>query len=162
MIFVVLGTQKFQFNRLLRMVDDMIANGDIVEEVFAQIGLSDYKPKRYEYTDFLNSDLFLRKINESSVLLTHSGVGTIISGINHGKPVVVVSRLAKYGEHIDDHQFQIAKAFSNKNYVLMCSEGESLAEKIKCAKTHAFNKYTSQRDETVCMIDNYLCGLKIR
>lgn len=37
MIYVAVGTQKFQFNRLLRNVDDLIESGVISEPVFAQV-----------------------------------------------------------------------------------------------------------------------------
>lgn len=42
MIFITLGSQKFQFNRLLKALDDLVEEGAIQEEVFAQIGYSDY------------------------------------------------------------------------------------------------------------------------
>ena len=45
MIFVTLGSQKFQFNRLLRKIDDLVEEGVITEEVFAQTGASDYLPR---------------------------------------------------------------------------------------------------------------------
>ena len=48
MIFITLGSQKFQFNRLLIEVDKLIVDGKITEEVFAQIGYSDYKPQNYK------------------------------------------------------------------------------------------------------------------
>ena len=56
MIFVTLGTQKFQFNRLLRMMDDLIENKKIHERAFAQIGNSDYLPQYYEYCNFLSNN----------------------------------------------------------------------------------------------------------
>ena len=49
MIFITLGSQKFQFNRLLKKVDELIENGTINEEVFAQIGASDYKPQHFSW-----------------------------------------------------------------------------------------------------------------
>ena len=58
MIFVTVGSQKFQFNRLLKEIDKLIQNGKIKEDVFAQIGVSDYKPKNYEYVDFMSQDEF--------------------------------------------------------------------------------------------------------
>ena len=45
MIFVTLGSQKFQFNRLLKAVDEL----DTDDEIFAQIGYSNYKPQNYAY-----------------------------------------------------------------------------------------------------------------
>ena len=55
-----------------------------------------------------------KKIRECDVLITHSGVATIIAGLKNDKKVIVVPRLAKYGEHVDDHQVQIAESFLNK------------------------------------------------
>ena len=47
MIFITLGSQKFQFDRLLKEVDRLIADGVIQEKVFAQIGASEYLPQNY-------------------------------------------------------------------------------------------------------------------
>ena len=119
MIFVALGTQKFQFNRLLQMIDQLLDEGKIKETVFAQIGNSDYRPKNYKYASFLDKNEFEDRIRNSNLLITHSGVATIITGIKNNKKVIVVPRLAKYGEHVDDHQVQIAQSFSKQNYVMM-------------------------------------------
>ena len=58
MIFITLGSQKFQFNRLLKAVDELVAAGKIKDEVFAQIGYSDYKPMNYKYEQFLDREKF--------------------------------------------------------------------------------------------------------
>ena len=62
MIFVVLGTQKFQCNRLLKKIDELIDNKTIAEEVFAQKGHSDYVPEHYTAVDFLQKEEFESKI----------------------------------------------------------------------------------------------------
>lgn len=55
-IFITLGSQKFQFNRLLRAVDELCEKGTVdAEDVFAQIGYSDYLPKNFSYKKFLDS-----------------------------------------------------------------------------------------------------------
>ena len=58
MIFITLGSQKFQFNRVLIKIDELVEKGLLKEQVFAQIGYSDYKPKFYEYKDFLDREEF--------------------------------------------------------------------------------------------------------
>ena len=156
MIFVAVGTQKFQFNRLLVAIDALVADGVINEEVFAQIGHSDYTPQNYNYKDFLNKDEFNSYIKNCDLLITHSGVATIITGLKYSKPVIVVPRLAKFGEHVDDHQLQIAESFSNQNMVIICGEYDNLAELVPKAKTHTFSKYISQRDQMLKTIRNYL------
>jgi len=72
MIFVSLGSQKFQFNRLLYFIDSLIEEGVIKEDVFAQIGNSDYKPNLFKYDDFLSRNDYIDKIKQSSYVITHS------------------------------------------------------------------------------------------
>ncbi|MBU7540929.1 beta(1,3)galactosyltransferase EpsH, partial [Levilactobacillus brevis] len=85
MIFVTVGTQKFQMNRLLEKLDDLIRDGKITERVFAQIGYSDYKPQKCDYMPFLDESIFNKKTSECSLIITHAGVGNIISGLLKNK-----------------------------------------------------------------------------
>ena len=156
MIYVAVGTQKFQLNRLLKKLDDLIADGVIREEVVAQIGYSDYQPQHYTFKDFFSKDEFNNNIEKCSLLITHSGVATIIAGLKCSKPVIVVPRLAKFGEHVDDHQMQIAESFSSQNYVMMCRENDDLAELVEQAPKHDFSKYLSQRELMLKTIRDYL------
>ena len=156
MIFVVLGTQKFQCNRLLEKMDQLISEEIIKDKVFAQKGNSDYIPKNYEYIDFVEKAQFEDLMEQCDVLVTHSGVGTILSGKNHGKPVIVFPRLKKYGEHVDDHQLDIARAFGKKNLVFMCGENDDLGELIEKARKHPFDKYVSQRTRMIQLIEDYI------
>lgn len=156
MIFVTLGTQKFQFNRLLQIIDQLITDGKIAEPVFAQMGSSDYAPQNFRYASFLDKNEFEEKIKECDVLITHSGVATIIAGLKNEKKVIVVPRLSKYGEHVDDHQVQIAESFSKQNYVIMCTENDNLEDLIVKAKHHEFAKYISQRKQMMETIEDFL------
>lgn len=156
MIYVAVGTQKFPFNRLLETVDKLIATGSIKEEVIAQIGHSDYQPQHYAFQRFLNKDEFNNNIEKCNLLITHSGVATIIAGLKYNKPVIVVPRLSKFGEHVDDHQVEIAESFSNQNFVMMCGENDDLAELVQQAPKHDFSKYLSQRERMIKTIRDYL------
>lgn len=84
MIFITLGSQKFQFNRLLKSVDELIEGG-LDEEVFAQIGYSNYKPKNYKYKEFLDREEFSEVINCSDIVITHGGTGAIIGAVKKKK-----------------------------------------------------------------------------
>ncbi len=129
MIFVTLGSQKFQFNRLLKKMDELVENGIITEKVFAQIGASDYIPKHYEYKDFLNRDEFEEKTRECDLFITHGGTGAIIGAVKKGKKVIAVPRLAKYGEHVDDHQLQLLEQFQDMNIIETCVDLDELEDK---------------------------------
>lgn len=156
MIFVVLGTQKFQLNRLLQKLDEYVEKKMISDEIFAQIGGSTYKPKYYKYAEFMDKKDFDETIREADVIISHSGVGTIITAINAQKPVVVYPRLAKYKEHVDDHQLDIAKAFETKKYVLCCYENDDLLEKINKSREYHFDEYVSQQKQIVGIIKKFM------
>ena len=77
MILVTLGTQQFQMNRLVEAVDKIAPQ--LEEEVFIQTGSSAYVPVNCRYADFVDSEKFNGMIEECSILITHSGVGSIMS-----------------------------------------------------------------------------------
>ena len=156
MIFVAVGTQKFQLNRLLKAIDDLIGQGQLTDEVFAQTGHSDYVPRNYSYQNFLSKDDFHDCISRCDLMITHSGVATIIAGLKLQKPVVVVPRLSEFHEHVDDHQFQIAESFSSKNLLLMCVKMDQLAQTVAQARTQEFAKYVSQREQVIRTVREYL------
>lgn len=46
-------------------------------------------------------------IDEADLIITHGGVGSVISSVKMWKKEIASPRLAKYGEHTNDHQLQI-------------------------------------------------------
>ena len=156
MIFVVLGTQKFQLNRLLQKLDEYVEQGLLTDEIYAQIGNSTYKPRHYAYKEFMDKKEFDATIAKADLVIAHSGVGTIITAIHAKKPVEVFPRLAKYKEHVDDHQLDIARAFEMKKYVLCCYENDDLLEKINKCKSFHFDEYVSQQKQIIGIIKNFL------
>ena len=156
MIFVVLGTQKFQFDRLLTEMDRLVEEGIIQEEVFIQRGHSEYSGTNCSSETFLTYEDFQDCVEKCSLMITHSGVASIISGLKHGKPVIVVPRQAKFSEHVDNHQMQIAESFVEQNFVLLCEDTDHLAGLIEKAKNHRFSRYISQRERVIREIRDYL------
>ena len=88
MIFITLGSQKFQFDRLLKEVDRLIADGVVQEKVFAQIGASEYLPQNYTYERFLDRQHFAQIMDQCDSVITHGGTGVIIGAVKKGKKVV--------------------------------------------------------------------------
>lgn len=158
MIFITLGSQKFQFNRLLQAVDELIDYGVIKEEVFAQIGYSDYKPRNYEYKEFLDRDEFAAQEGKCEILITHGGTGAIIGAVKKGKKVIAVPRLAKYGEHVDDHQLQLIAQFKNQNLICGLNDCSELQDGLKYVKEHEFNSYQSNTGRIIESIEKFIEG----
>lgn len=158
MIFITLGSQKFQFNRLLQTVDRLVENEVITDEVFAQIGYSDYKPKHFEYKQFLDREEFAIKEGKCDILITHGGTGAIIGAVKKGKKVIAVPRLAKYGEHVDDHQIQIIEQFKGQNLICGLEDTTDLEDGLKFVKTHEFDSYQSNTKTIIDSIEQFIEG----
>ena len=154
MILVTLGTQKFEMNRLVKAADRLAEL--LGEEVFVQCGHSTYQPEKCNYSAFVDTAQFAEMIQNCSVLITHSGVGTIMTGIQAKRPIIVVPRLKKYHEHVDDHQLQIADSFQELNFVIKCQDESKLSEAIAEARNHKFDRYISQRDKVTETIENFI------
>mgnify|MGYP003293862603 CR=1 FL=1 len=156
MIFITLGSQKFQFNRLLRVVDELIENGTITEPVFAQIGHSNYVPVNFEYQCFLDRDEYTLKIDQSDIVITHGGTGAIISAVKKGKKVIAVPRLAEFGEHIDNHQLQIIKQFQELDLICECYDIKKLDEALRKAQTLVYKEYRSNTQMIIKSIMSFI------
>ena len=119
MIFVTVGSRNYPFDRLFMKLDELYDEGIITDNMFAQIGTSSYKPRNYVYRDFISPDEFAENIQKANIIVSHGASGSIMKALNAGKKVIAVTRLEKYGEHINDHQIQNNEAFSINRYVLM-------------------------------------------
>lgn len=160
MIFITLGSQKFQFNRLLKTVDSLIEKGIITEEVFAQSGYSDYRPKFYKYKKFLDREEFNTMEGLADIVITHGGTGAIIGAVKQGKKVIAVPRLEKYGEHVDDHQIQLLKQFEDMDIIETCYDLDILGGAIQKTKGKAYKQYISNTNRIIDSIENYISGRK--
>ena len=155
MIFVTTGSQRFPFNRLLQKIDRLIEEGIIREEVFAQIGASDYQPKHYDYCAFLDRDGFAERIRQCRMVITHGGTGVIIGAVKQGKKVIAVPRLAAYGEHVDDHQVQLLREFDGMNLICACYDCEQLGECIRDADRRKFAEYHSNTGRILADMEQF-------
>lgn len=156
MIFVTLGSQKFQFNRLLIEVDRLVEEGKITEEVFAQTGYSDYEPRNYDYKNFLDREEFSDIMGKCDKVITHGGTGAIIGAVKREKKVIAVPRLAKFNEHVDDHQLQITKQFSEMNFVKSINKIDELEECLVGIENLKFNSYVSNTKNILEAIENFI------
>lgn len=118
MILVLLGTQNNSFHRLLEEIQKMIDEKIINERVVVQAGYTQFKSKDMEIFDLIPLDRIEKLQEEANLIITHGGVGSIISSNNKGKKVIAIPRLHEYGEHVNDHQKEIVKSFSDKGCII--------------------------------------------
>lgn len=144
MIFVTLGTQNFNFTRLLEAVESAIENGVIKEKVIAQIGNNDFQSENIECVSFIDKDSFNAYMDEANFVISHAGTGSIISALKKQKKIIVGARLASFDEHIDDHQLEILDAFAKMNLIIPLSRSlEDLEDKIINIKDYNLKTFVS-------------------
>lgn len=159
MIFVTVGSRNYPFDRLFVELDKLCEEGIIKDKIFAQIGTSTYRPKNFEYKDFISQEEFLEYVKKSKYVITHGASGSIMKALNAGKKVIAVTRLEKYGEHINDHQIQNNEAFGSNGYVLAVFEMNELKDAIIKIQTGKDNlKKWENKDPMaiVNMIDKFI------
>jgi UDP-N-acetylglucosamine transferase subunit ALG13 len=107
MIFVTVGTE-LPFNRLVRVVDEW-AKAAGRHDVFAQIGETDWHPTQIAWSRFLQPSEFARRFSEAEFVVSHAGMGTILSALQWEKPILVMPRRASLGEQRNEHQLATAR-----------------------------------------------------
>ena len=156
MIFVTLGTQDKGFRRLLESIEKEIEKGNIKEKVIVQAGCTKYKSNNMEIIDLVSVDDFDKLISEASLVITHGGVGSILTAIRYGKPVIAAARLKKYKEHTNDHQKQIIKEFSDAGYILELRDFNKLGKMVDKAKNFKAKKFESNTHNMINLISDYI------
>ena len=126
MIFATVGTQ-LPFDRLVTTVDRWAADRGR-RDVFAQVGLCHRCPRYIDWKRTLAPTEFSERISDASVIVSHAGIGSIVSAWELRKPIVVMPRRSKHGEHRNDHQVATAKRFSASGIVSVAWDEDHLCE----------------------------------
>ncbi len=114
MIFVTVGTHEQPFNRLIKKVDDLVADGTIQEKVVMQTGFSTYKPKHCEAHKMMSYEEMQQTLKDARIVITHGGPSSFIEALRFGKVPIVVPRQEKYYEHVNNHQVEFTKLIAQK------------------------------------------------
>ncbi len=128
MIFVTTGTQA-PFNRLVKVMDALAEELD-GEEIIVQASGVDFVTRNVKVVGFLHPKEYNRIFNEARLVISHAGMGSIVSALTKGKPIIVIPRKAALGEHRDDHQVDSARKMESLGYVPVAYDEEQLKSKI--------------------------------
>lgn len=127
-VFVSVGTM-IPFDRLVETMDEWAAaNPDVPVEI--QIGNGKLRPKFAAVATLMPPAEYRRKIAECRLFVAHAGMGSIISAIEAGKPLLMLPRLAAMGEHNNDHQLATAKNVGNRPGLHVAADAEDLKRRV--------------------------------
>lgn len=136
------------FDRLVRAVDEWAAARGRTD-VFAQIGSTPWRPRHVSWTEFLQPDEFRSKVRSASVLVAHAGMGSILTALEVGKPILVMPRRGELKETRNDHQVATAKQFRALGRVAVAMDESELPNRLdalsQIASTEPISPFASSR-----------------
>lgn len=156
MILVTLGTQDKSFKRLLDAIQKQIDLGNIKDRVVVQAGCTKYESKDMEIFDLIDRDKFSELIKDCDLMITHGGVGSILTGLKNNKKIIVAPRLKEYKEHTNNHQLEIIEKFSDARLILPLYDFDKLDEVLKEVKKFKPQKYVSNTNNMIKLIEDYI------
>jgi beta-1,4-N-acetylglucosaminyltransferase len=160
MIFVTLGSavKGIEFTRLIKKMDEVA--GKIEEEVVMQIGTVSYEPQNAQYFRYTSYQENLSYFQKASLVVGHAGTGTILNALKFRTPIIVVPRRHRYGEHVDDHQVELAQRLIGNKLIEVVYELENLrpavVKLLKRSKRLAQGKMYAERDTLIKTIRDFV------
>lgn len=133
MIFLTVGTQ-LPFDRLTRAVDEWAAEHPDVQ-VFGQVGDGAYQPKHMQFRAFISPRESEAHFRAAEIVVAHAGMGSIITALQHRKPIVVVPRRSDLGEHRNDHQVATVRRLAGTDGLSCVSDTAELAQLLDARQT---------------------------
>lgn len=146
MIFVTIGTQ-IAFDRLIRIVDELAG---MTNETFVVQALNgDYIPKNFEVLNFIAPDEFNRFVEDARLIISHAGIGSILSAFDYAKPVIIFPRLASLKEHRNDHQMATAMAINEKGYAYVAYDKKQLKDLLSSVNLSALRGNVESKSNNI-------------
>lgn len=147
MILLTIGTQ-LAFDRLTIAVDELLSAKQHDLEIVGQIGPSDYQPRSFRSERFFDPEILDSLASSADLIISHAGMGSIITALTKGKPIIVVPRRADLGEHRNDHQLATARKFVGHGYVRPVFDVSELpahvAELLQQSQAHPISPFAPQ------------------
>ena len=124
-VLVTVGTNEAPFDRLVAAATRLTD-----ESVIVQHGSSKLRPHGARCVDYLPFEAFDALVSSSRVVVTHAGIGSVAAALAHGRRPVVVPRLHRLGEAVDDHQVSFARRLERAGLVTVVEDLDQLPEVV--------------------------------
>jgi len=144
-IIITIGTTPFEFKRVNKLIPILSKKKDINKIIFQTTINNNFyiKNKNFKIANNLSPKNLINYIKIADKIIAHGGPATIFLLTKYAKVMpLVIPRLAKYKEHVDNHQFYFVKFLRKK-----------LPQKLK--------KYFVIDEDIKNIVENYLNEEKI-
>lgn len=126
-ILICVGASEYGFERLLKIIDELCDEKKLDgKHIISQLGSSSYIPHNFKYFKLIGREEYEKYVENADVIISHAGTGSVIPPLKKGKKVIVFPRMECYGEHLDDHQLELADIFTQNGYTLCATNKEEL------------------------------------
>jgi UDP-N-acetylglucosamine transferase subunit ALG13 len=156
----VTGFPDQPFDRLVKAMDSYAKQSK--EKIVIQKGTSRLETKAAVSFSFANDNDMDSLFQEATVVVAHAGIGTILDARRSKKKIVLVPRCREFGEHSNDHQFEIARALNNSDGVWVVENVDDLPKAIASAiESHTLPCQSGdKRDRLFAAIGEILSGIQ--
>ncbi len=143
-IVVSLGTiRPYGFRRLIERLVDMF-NDDV--EVTWQTGSTNVDDLPIKAESMIPDHELRARIADADLLVAHAGTGIALTGLSAGVCPLLVPREAAHGEHVDDHQFQIAKLLDDSGLAVSRTVDDLSCDDLLLATSRSVVKGSQARE----------------
>lgn len=128
-VLALVGTDYHPFPRFVRAVDEWGAERGGTVRCFLQYGTAE-PPTGIPGSAFLDHEDLVRRMDDVDIIVCHGGPSTITEARQlHIRPIVM-PRLERYGEQVDDHQLRFVRRLSGSDLVWMVDDGPDLVDML--------------------------------
>lgn len=129
MIFVTVGNLD-PFDRLIQAVDRWASEQDAPVEVIAQVGTGVFRPAHCQFVDFLSPAAYRETFEKADLVVSHAGMGSIITALEKHKPMIIMPKRATLGEQRNEHQLATAKRFRRSPLIQVAEDETELLQRL--------------------------------
>ena len=128
-IFVTVGAQ-IPFDRLVVAVAKWAASNLGKHEIFAQVGEGGCRPRNIQSVDLLEPSGFKARVLWADVLVAHAGMGSILTALQFGKPILVMPRKGSLQETRNDHQVATAIRWREMGKIAVAMDENEMPDQL--------------------------------
>ncbi len=157
LLFATVGA-TLPFDRLTQMVAQAKSNGDIPEKVLAQVGTGGIRPAGMETVETLPFDSMKQMLREADIVVCHGGTGSLITALREGCRVIAVPRRFDRGEHYDDHQSEITRAFAERGLIAVVDRDEDFGAALHTVRARQPVAATTDPSELIAYLTDLVAN----
>lgn len=157
MILATVGCSNYNFDRLFETLDALCASHVIDgDQLVAQTGNLNYEIRNFDHFKYTTNEQMADFIDQAEIIICHAGTGTVIGALEKGKKVIVFPRLKKFNEHLNDHQMDLYRSFTQAGFVMGATDQEELANCLRNADKFVPRTFISNQANFFSLIEKLI------